>query len=56
MSNCSAETFSDPYFSTKESRRSFLRPAATTWEPLAIIFSARAMPMPDVAPMIRTLL
>lgn len=56
MSSWIVETLSEPCFWINESSLSFLRPTAVTWEPLLMIFSARARPMPDVAPMTRTFL
>jgi hypothetical protein len=56
MSNVKDDAFSFPCLETKESRCSFRRPTAITWQPFSIIFSARARPMPEVAPSTRTVL
>ena len=56
ISNWMDETFSFPCSETNKSRFSFRRPTAITWLPFSISFSARARPMPDVAPRTRTVL
>ncbi len=56
MSNVKDEAFPFPCLETKDSRFSFRRPTAITWEPFLIIFSASARPMPEVAPRTRTVL
>lgn len=54
ISKHSAATLSFPNLSTNSSKRSCLLPTAITKEPWLMIFSARAWPMPDVAPVTRT--
>jgi len=56
MSNGATETLSVPCFWARELSRSCLRPTAMIADPLMSSFSARAWPMPDVAPMTRTFL
>jgi hypothetical protein len=56
MSNWMEEAFSFPCLETKESRFCFRRPTAITWLPFSINFSARARPIPEVAPRTRTVL
>lgn len=56
MSNWMVETLSLPCFAARASRFSCRRPRAITWEPLAMIFSAKERPMPEVAPITRTVL
>lgn len=53
-SNTSAATLSAPCFSTSSSRRSLRRPTAMTKMPFSIMRSARARPIPAVAPVMRT--
>lgn len=55
-SNASPATLSAPCFATNASSLSFLRPTAMTKMPLAIMRSASAWPMPDVAPVTSTVL
>lgn len=56
MSNWMVEITSLPCFSCSLSKFSFLLPTAITWIPFSIIRSARARPMPLVAPKTRTFL
>lgn len=56
MSNAFAETLSLPYRWTISSRFSFLRPATINFDPFWTTLSARVLPIPEVAPMIRTFL
>jgi len=56
MSNWMDDALSFSCLETKESRFSFRRPTAITWLPFSINFSARARPMPEVAPRTRTVL
>lgn len=56
MSNWIVEITSLPCFDWSSSRFSFLLPTAITWIPFSIIRSARASPMPLVAPRTRTFL
>jgi hypothetical protein len=56
MSNWTVETLSLPCFLARASRFSCRRPRAIIWDPLAIIFSAKARPMPLVAPTTKTVL
>ena len=56
MSKRIGESLSAPCFLARESRFCCRRPTAITCEPLEIIFSARARPMPDVAPRTRMVL
>ena len=53
MSAVTLEALEGPCSETKASRRSWRRPTAVMWMPLAINLSAMAFPMPDVAPMRR---
>lgn len=55
-SNAFAETLSVPYRWTISSRFSFLRPATINFDPFWTTLSARALPIPEVAPMIKTFL
>lgn len=56
MSNRTVESWSLPCFLARASRFSCRHPRAITWDPLAMIFSAKLSPIPEVAPMTRTLL
>lgn len=55
MSNCTVETLDSPCFFCKSSSLSWRRPRAMILvTPSESIFSVRARPMPEVAPMTRT--
>lgn len=56
MSNAFAETLFVPYRWTISSRFSFLRPATINFDPFWTTLSASVLPIPEVAPMIRTFL
>lgn len=55
-SNVFAETLSLPYFWTISSSFSFLRPVTIRFDPFWTTLSASVLPIPEVAPMIRTFL